>query len=159
MKDIPLEKIKEVLIYEWESGLLYWNGNHPRAGLLAGSKNGKGYFHISFKGKFYPSHRVAWALFFGENPEQEIDHINGNREDNRIENLRLATKSQNRMNMKARGNWPKGVYLNKRGKFQSQIKIEGKNTYLGIFDNPEEAHQAYVKKAKEIFGEFACLTR
>lgn len=88
-----------------------------------------------------------------------VDHINGDPLDNRRCNLRTATVSQNQMNSRKRGGCTsafKGVTWNKSsGKWQAQIKLEGKSTYLGLYGTEQEAHQAYVKAAREMHGEFA----
>lgn len=86
-----------------------------------------------------------------------VDHINGDGLDNRRANLRLVNNSQNQMNRKnvTSSSGYKGVtFLPKSGKWQAQIKKDGKNIYLGVFKTPEQAHAAYTKKARELFGEF-----
>lgn len=88
-----------------------------------------------------------------------VDHKDLNGLNNRRDNLRLASVNQNTQNQKKRANCTskyKGVTWNKAcSKWQSQIKHQGKNIYLGIFDDPADAHEAYKAKAKELFGEFA----
>lgn len=92
-------------------------------------------------------------------PNYILDHIDGNRANNKLSNLREATQSQNCANAKLRSNNTsgfKGVYYHpKTGKWKSQIKKDGVSRHLGLFPTPEEAHKAYVKAAKELFGEFA----
>lgn len=135
-----------------------WNARYP--GTVAGAKDAKGYIHIAIDRRFYAAHRLIWMFAFGAEPDGEVDHRNGNRSDNRVANLRVVTRSQNRQNSAARGPWPKGVYLYRRdGSFRAQIKQGGVNTYLGIFSTPEAAHQAYAAEATRRFGEFACLDR
>lgn len=89
----------------------------------------------------------------------EVDHINGNPFDNRRENLRLATRSQNCMNQKPKTReLPKGVSIWRRGgsaHFVAQIKINGKRIFLGRFADQRDAAQAYNVAAKKYFGEFA----
>lgn len=106
-------------------------------------------------------HRYVYAMNFGAIPEKmEIDHINGIPLDNRLENLRLATHSENMMNQrKTRGSSKyKGVHWNKQyKKWTTGIKINKKVQYLGSFDNEEDAAEAYNKKAIELFGDRARL--
>jgi hypothetical protein len=104
----------------------------------------------------------VWALSTGEWPLTEIDHINGLKDDNRICNLRLATKEQNQQNRPAHSGHalPKGVTLHKQsGKYQAQIGAGGKTIYLGLFDAPDAAGAAYARAAKRHHGEFACVQR
>jgi len=92
-------------------------------------------------------------------PPSAIDHINGDRDDNRIENLRLANSQQNQANSKVRTNNKsgfKGASLHSlSGLYMSRIMVDGKTKLLGYFKTPEEANVAYTKAAKEAFGEFS----
>lgn len=133
----------------------------PETGKLwreAGCAHGSGYRTVLFRGRRHLEHRVAWFLHYGEWPNQQIDHINGNPSDNRIVNLRLATPSENSRN---RGKPPhnttgfKGV-SRQRGRYQALIRIDdGKNKFLGSFTTPEEASAAYNRAALEHHGDFA----
>lgn len=97
---------------------------------------------FNFMGKKNLEHRAIWELFNGLIPDgMDIDHINRDRTDNRIENLRLATRSQNCHNTKAKGySWNKS-----REKFVAYISTMGKTIYLGAFDNEEDARGAYLE--------------
>lgn len=90
---------------------------------------------------------------------QQVDHINRNKLDNRRENLRIATHSQNHANTgirKDNSSGYKGVHWNKQSqKWVAQIKINKKTKRIGAYDTPEEAYKAYCAKAKELFGEFS----
>ncbi len=105
---------------------------------------------------------IVWALCKGEwlKWPQRIDHENRNRLDDRIENLRIATQSQNMANAELRStntSGYKGVHWDNRAKkWVAQIKVNYKLKYLGSFDDPAYAHAVYVKAAKEAFGEYAC---
>jgi len=95
----------EYLSYDPESGHLYWAktmSGRAKAGNLAGSKNGEGYIQVQVKKRAYLAHRVAWFLTHGNWPENDIDHINGDKTDNRIKNLRDVSKSMNQRNAKRR---------------------------------------------------------
>lgn len=148
----------ELLWKRRDDRLANWNARYP--GTRAGSLNRAGYLHVNIGGVFVPNHRIVWKMTTGSDPSEEIDHINGDRKDNRPSNLREATAQHNRMNMRARGQWPKGVYRYHRdGSFRAQIKKDRKIEYLGMFRTPEEAHRAYRNRAAELFGEFACCDR
>ena len=118
------------------------------------------YINIGINNKMYRLHRVIYKYFNEEwditdsSINNQIDHININPIDNRIENLRVVNHSQNNRNQKKRKNCSsqyKGVNWNKRdSKWIAQIKIDGKIKYLGQFDNEEEASEAYKKKYNEI---------
>lgn len=162
------ECVRELFDLDEARGVLIWrpradrlaNWNALYAGREAGSRNGKGYVHVRIDGRFYAAHRLVWAHFTGAEPTGEIDHKNGDRADNRPENLRLATRGENMRNSTARGDWPKGVYRCKKdGKFRAQIKFRGHNRGLGVFNTPEAAHAAYRAEATRLFGAFACFDR
>jgi hypothetical protein len=101
-------------------------------------------------------HRFIMGLEHGD--PMTVDHINGDPLDNRDCNLRLATRTQQTYTQRRRGNTKYGykgvVYLKRDNKWEARIKINKVPTYLGQFDNPEEAHEAYIAKAREIHGEF-----
>lgn len=112
----------------------------------------KGYIRIGVDGEYYNAQRLAWLYVHGEWPSLFVDHINCDPSDNRIANLRLATRQQNRANSKS--SKPKGV-VKAKNRWQAQITINGRNTYLGSFRSPEEAAAAYDAAARESFGDFA----
>lgn len=132
----------------YSEGKLYWLKSRGRvkAGDEAGSYRSNGYRQVKLNGKPYKEHRVIWELHNGPIPEGlEIDHINRVRDDNRIENLRLATRSENSLN-----NGHKGVHFNTQyGDWRAKIMIQGKSHYLGSYDTEEEARAAYVKARAE----------
>jgi len=133
--------------------------NSVKAGDVAGRGSGGGYRQISVDNRLYLAHRLAWLYMTGEWPEVQIDHVNMDRADNRFVNLRQATRSENKGNMRAQANNAsglKGVYWHKRaGKWCAQINTNGTRRHLGCFDSPEAAHAAYIASAKKHFGEFA----
>lgn len=153
-----LSDIRSYLSYDPDSGDFVWlkptsNMSRYRAGDRAGCVGPDGYCSIRYFGKRYQAHRLAWFIVHGLWPDL-IDHINGEKADNRIANLRLATKSQNAGNMRARSSLGKGV-RRAGAKFMASVKCDGKNYYLGVYETPEEAHEAYCVAAREVFGEFA----
>lgn len=124
----------------------------------AGGIDGKGYVRIGIDGGQYRAHRLAWLYVHGVWPKSQIDHINRNRRDNRICNLREATGTQNNGNMPARNvsSKYKGVGWHKETrKWRAFIRIKGKAIHLGVYNYEFDAHEAYMSAAKAYFGEFA----
>ena len=151
------ERLRELLKYDAETGTLTWlvSCGRQRAGAMAGSPNGLGYRIICVDGHSYLAHRLIWRIVTGDDPgPMQIDHINLDRGDNRIANLRLATQSQNRNNSRARRQGLKGVIPSGKG-FQAQIKVLGTRLYLGYYPTEQEAHHAYAAAAVQLHGEFA----
>lgn len=158
------EELKELLEYDSETGWFTWKvtrGSNALAGNRAGANAGNGYRHITIHRVHHYEHHLAWLYIHAEYPD-EIDHINGVPNDNRITNLRLCTHTQNNFNME----FPvgqsgfKGVYPNKSGlKWRAQIGFGGKQIHLGTFDTREEAHEVYMEAYETLAGEFAYHNR
>ena len=151
------------LVFKYTDGTLYWSGDYaPRArrGQVAGKPNKKGYTNIGWKHKSYLAHRIIWLMHSGKWPTHDIDHIDRNPRNNRIENLRHVTRSQNKMNMGAKADNKIGIkgVNRKRGRWVAQIQKDGKKTHLGYFGTPEEAGAAYKAAAKIIHGVYAPLS-
>lgn len=121
----------------------------------------QGYVCGSLFGKPYKAHRIVWAMKHGKWPVEMIDHINKNKIDNAVENLREATHAENARNRKVNDKSSsklKGVTYRKHvGNWQAQISKDGTKIYLGSFNNPNDAHQAYCNAAKKLHGDFAGL--
>jgi hypothetical protein len=137
--------IKKYLRYDAETGKIFWKlnkGSTGKAGNEAGGQN-CGYIRIKLNRKSYKAHRIAWLLTYGSWPEDQIDHINGNGLDNRLENLRAVSSGENLRNQKIPKNNTSGtigVSFNKREQYYlASIQINGKSKYLGVFKNKEEA--------------------
>jgi hypothetical protein len=131
--------------------------NRTKAGDPAGHLEHSGYFSIGIGNEIFQAHRLAWLYVFGEFPRGYIDHINGDRGDNRLMNLRVASRSQNGMNQRVhRDNRTgfKGV-SKKRNKYCAQIKCDGRMKHIGIYSTPEEASAAYQQYAAAKWGVFA----
>lgn len=95
---IPIERARELLTYDPNTGVLVWRQNRGRrikAGDIAGSQNTYGRWSISIDGQAYPAHRIAWALYYGKQPSDYIDHIDRYPGNNKINNLREVTHSEN----------------------------------------------------------------
>jgi len=159
---VTQERLRELFSYNPNTGnfirLVGRSGPNARAGDIAGCDNGQGYVRIYVDGKAYKAHRLAWMYTHGEWPNH-IDHVNGIRSDNRIENLRSVVRSQNNMNKglyKNSTSGLKGASFNERsGKWKSQIQVSGKKMGLGYFQTKEEAHQAYLEVSRKFHGEYA----
>lgn len=165
MKPETIESLKSQLSYNRDSGIFTWKvkknsyGGTIVEGSIAGTLK-DGYVQIRCDQKQYRAHRLAWLFEYGEFPKNgfEIDHINGVRSDNRIANLRLATRSQNNMNTgesKSNSSGKKGVHFAKDiKKWHARIVINRKTILLGNFLTKEEAIQARENAEKKYFGEF-----
>lgn len=167
---LTAERARDIFNYDAGSGDLTWKverragkGSNVvccRPGDLVGCIGPWGYRVFSFEGSGYRAHRVIWLIVHGEWPAKHLDHVNGDRADNRLVNLRECGDLQNARN---RGKHPrntsgfKGVsWDSNRGKWIAQIRIGGKrNKYLGRFDSAVEAHAAYCVAAAQYHGEFA----
>lgn len=147
---------KEKLSYNRKTGLFTWLANGTRGvkkGDVAGYKMQDGYVRLSVGGKTMLAHRVAWMFVHGDFPVGHLDHINRDKADNRISNLRDATSQQNAQNRnKSIRNTSgyKGVVWHKRDKrWQTSITVEGTRLHLGLHDTAEKAYAAYVKASKK----------
>lgn len=156
-KDInrfSVETLREAFDYEPETGVLRWRAT----GKLCGqSVNTSGYMAVMFRNTTLLQHRVAWVLVTGYWPNDEIDRINGIRTDNRLVNLREATRTQNQHNRIVRYDSSTGYKGVNRHKdcWRATIMIGRRRHHLGLFDTPEQAHAAYGEAAKFFHGEFA----
>lgn len=159
---LTAERLRACLVYDAETGVFtYRIVRHylQKLGAVAGAKHGNGYLRIVIDGGHHYAHRLAWLYVYGEWPSKNIDHINGDRSDNRIANLRDATQGMNLCNKRIQSNnrcGLKGVSWHRAaGKWIAQIGVRGEHVYLGLFESPEDAHQAYCQAAQKLHGEFA----
>lgn len=125
--------------------------NYPRA-------SGKAYVKLYYKGRYYQYHNVVYCCTHGEIPSGfTVDHIDGDKLNNRIENLRLATPMQQTYNTRSYGKTSKykGVDFNKKsGKYFSRIMVDGESIWLGSYRNELDAAKAYEKAAIRYHGDF-----
>jgi len=163
VESLTQARLKEILHYDPETGLWVWlvdaNRRWAKAGSIAG-KLCKGAIIITFKGRGYFAHRLAFLYMTGKWPKDEVDHRDLDASNNRWKNLREATHAQNMRNVRLKSNVTgfKGVYVYKHKggkKFFSQIMFEGVVHWLGIYDTSGEASLAYTKAAQELHGDFA----
>jgi hypothetical protein len=158
MTTLTREQLHELLRYDPVTGDFYWRvQTNPRAlvGMKAGANSiSQGYRHINMNKKQYKAHNLVWFYFHGVFPTNVIDHINGNRLDNRIENLRDVTRQQNSWNLQKAKRNSKSGYLGvdwkpERNKWRAQIRVGGKKKLIGYFATAEEASVAYQTYKKE----------
>ena len=164
---LTADYLKMLLCYDSETGIFTRRVDvvcgkgavRFKAGTAAGGLDSQGYWRIMINGKDYSAHRLAWLHVFGVWPERQIDHINENKSDNRLENLRLATQSENSSNRGAQKNNTSGfkgvVWHKHKKKWMAQIRAGGKQKYLGLFSSAESAYAAYCESASDLHGDFA----
>ena len=154
---ITQERLKELLSYDPQTGLFTWlmDKGSARKGALAGKLNTASYVQIQLDKRVYLAHRLVWLYIYGAFPNCLIDHIDGDKNNNSLSNLREATHTENQRNKrKFRGKYLKGV-MKVRNSYQSFIRHDNKKKYLGCFKTEQEAYQAYCLAAQKYFGEFA----
>jgi len=144
--------------FSYFDGGLYWKqpqSNRLKAGQLAGSIDGRGYLRTSIDGELIGNHLIIWIMHYGQTTKGLcIDHRDRNKLNNRIENLREITRTQNNLNSDSRLK-ARGISYDKvRHKWRAQISAENRNITLGRFDTEEEAHTAYREAYDELHGDF-----
>jgi hypothetical protein len=151
--EIIAARVRELLHYDPATGIFTRKvrtaQRHQVGDRACGNPMKAGHLRVAFDSKKFLAHRVAWLYVYGKWPDNDIDHINGDPTDNRVENLRDVTNRINRQNMRnPRGKSNSGllgVFLHKEtGKWRARIQLDGKGIHLGLFDTPEAAHEAYL---------------
>ena len=159
---ITQDELKLLLSYNSETGdftNLVSRSGMARIGKIAGFNRTGYYSQIGLNGKLYYTHRLVWLYVYGYFPKLIIDHINGDKGDNRLSNLRLASISQNAINQKKlqRNNTSgyKGVSWSKKSrKWRAGSTVNGKTVTIGYFDDVKEAANAYQQFASLKHGDF-----
>ena len=162
---IGRDRLRKAMIYEPVSGQFFWIAPPPEHAELRGREAGaprkgnhKYYWVIKIGGKAYRRSWLAYLWMTGDWPADQIDHVNGNSLDDRWENLRAATATENAQNHKRRAKkspLPMGVREVPSGRFAARIAVNKQKIHLGTFDTPESASRAYQTARREHFGEFS----
>jgi len=165
--ELTQDKLKEYLSYDKETGFFTWikpTSNHinPQKGVAGNLRTTDGYIQIIFNSHNYLAHRLAWLYVHGEWPKNDIDHIDGDRQNNKINNSRQATKSENLQNLKKakKSNTSTGVlgvsYSKRDKSFRARVNINNKNVYCSYHKTLEQATIAYLI-AKRNIHEFTTI--
>lgn len=166
IRTVTQERLKELVSYNPATGEFVWNRRKKgrqrgKVGAKLGRLGPYGYWQLTLDHKEYKAHRLAWLYVYGKWPDNQIDHINGDRLDNRIANLRDATHAQNLHNSKrskANTSGAKYVYWDKRReKWLVQICHNNKQHHIGFYADFNEAKQVAIESAIKYHGEFARL--
>ena len=156
-----IDRLRELFSYDPETGVLVCRvaRSNSIAGSEVGSIASNGYMYVTVDYARMLVHRVIWAIHYGEYPEADVDHEDRNKRNNRIINLRDASRSQNNANSPAPSNNTsgiRGISWNARlGKWHAYISWHGERRHLGFFDNLNDASRARVDAEMELFGKFA----
>jgi len=158
--DISAERLREVMTYDPETGVfrrrIQTRRSHP-PGAVVGSINNWGYVVFRVDGIHVSGSRAAWLYMYGRLPDQYIDHIDGNRQNNAIRNLREASAVEN-----GRNNAGKGYCLDRSGsgtRYRAYIYVNKKQINLGCYSNENDARAAYIVASKTYFGQFSAANR
>lgn len=161
---ITASELNDRFIYNPKTGELSWRPRKyskgysgVRPGKKAGWMSPQGYCKITINTKQYFLHRIVWMMVYGKFPDRLLDHIDGDKTNNRLSNLREADFSQNCANRKIQSNnvtGLKGVSLN-HGRWVAKIAFRGKRYHIGSFPTREEAYKAYLDRAHQLHGQFA----
>lgn len=155
--DLTAQRLRELLHYDPETGVFIWrmqaHKSRRKIGDRAGCRGADGYVVIGVDAGYFKAHRLAWLYCHGVWPAGDIDHMNGNRSDNRLCNLRDASRSMNAQNVHGASKRSKSGLLGVRKfgkKWRTAIMIDGRVKHLGTFESAEIAHEAYLKVKREI---------
>lgn len=159
LNDFTAQRIQEVLRYAPETGIFTWIrdvANNVKAGSLAGYVGKTGYRVIRIGKRNYKAHRLAWLYFYGVWPDDDIDHKDGDRDNNRIANLRDVVRQVNSQNQrspaKKNGTGKLGVSLtgSRKNPYRAAIWVSGKLLHLGVYESAELAHGAYLTAKRDL---------
>ena len=158
MADKIMVEMREAFAYDPQTGILTWAkapAKRVKAGAAAGTITRDGYVNVTFHRRPYRAHRIAWMLSTGNWPTGEIDHIDGNRTNNRLANLRDVSRKTNAQNRRfARKNSKSGLigatWSEERKNWSASIMLNGKLKRVGTFNSAQEAHEAYVDAKRKL---------
>lgn len=152
---LTAERLRELLHYDPATGKFTTKASRrgARAGEV-GCDNGHGYIRITIDSVQYVAHRLAWLYVHGEWSSEILDHRNGFRSDNRIENIRECNDALNQQNRRTKASHNSvgalGVHRHFDGRYRAKITVNKKQIHLGVFDTAELAHDAYIKAKHEL---------
>lgn len=154
---LTYEIANDLLRYEPETGNLYWKkdvARNVKAGTIAGVSRKRDLYKVLMINKRqYQAHRIVWLLAHKQHPKEFIDHINGDKTNNKLSNLREANRSLNAQNQRKPNKRNTTGYLGVRHKnngYEVSITVDNKSIYLGRFKDPEMAHQKYLQAKREL---------
>jgi hypothetical protein len=161
---IDADEVRRLLAYDPTTGRFFNAVNRRRArkGAPAEIEHNAGYRCVSIGGQKHLSHRLVWLYLHGEWPSGDIDHIDGDKQNNRPSNLRDVPRMVNTQNVRsARANNASGLlgatFCRQTGRWASTIRINGVKTHIGRFDTAEQAHAAYMRaKQQHHIGYVTC---
>lgn len=158
---ITVERLRELLHYNPDTGIFTWinpSSNRIKVGSIANCKDAYGYVVIRIDNKLYKAHRLAWLYCFNELPELSLDHINGIKNDNRLDNLRECSAQDNCRNKNKQSNNTSGYvgvnYYPTYNKYRASITVNKSTLHIGYYNTAKEASLAYENRARSLFGEF-----
>lgn len=159
--DITHAELLKIVKFDNSIGKLVWIKNtygHAHAGKPIGGLDGDGYYCVGIKRKKYRLCRIVWLYFYGEWPNGHMDHKDGDKTNDSLNNLRIVSIKENNINRKTskkkrKYNLPKWVMPHGK-KFRSIVRANGKMNRLGVFDTPSEAHKVASEFAKTQHGEY-----
>lgn len=164
--DITQELLKRLFSYDGETGLftrLEVKSRKYKPGSIAGSLSCERHQKIIIRYKKYYIHHLAWLYVYGDWPESSIDHINGDPTDNRIDNLRTATHSQNLLNRSKQSNNKSGYknvsWSKVMGAWEVRMRINKKTKIIGFFDDVIKANEAAISARAAYQGQYAIERR
>ena len=156
---ITQERLKSLLAYDPDTGHLsnlVRRNTRAAPGAHAGSLTTDGYIAIAIEGKKYQAHRLIWLYMTGAWPDEEIDHINRNRADNKWCNLRQASRLENSWNTNGHSKSKSGLkgvaYVARSGRWQVQMRVRGQTHYIGIYDSVETAAAARADAERRLYA-------
>ncbi len=156
MKELTQAYLRELFDYDPETGNLIRKvsrGNRAKAGAVAGCLNTWGYLVTKIDKKLYQNQRLIWLWVHGEWPKGVIDHINHNSSDNSLANLRdvqVVVNAQNRSGPQRDNKCGYLGVIQRKNSFRARVKHNGKMIYVGTYKTPQEAHEAYLAKKREV---------
>lgn len=158
MRGVTADRLRFLLDYDADSGIFTWRGrtsNRVKIGSIAGSRHGAGYVQINVDGSNFLAHRLAWLHAHGTWPKGTVDHINGDRTDNRLLNLRDVSQGVNNGNVRKLPRHNTSGLLGASWcaadeRWAAHISVDGKSRFLGNFDTADDAHAAYLTAKRRL---------